>query len=111
MLVDPVAEALKLGPSAVPDSARRREDKARAYALADAAREATLVGALSRADALLAEAQRLAPDVGLVHQFRSNVAHLRGDRTAVIRALERAVALEPDNPLLQANLRAATSSR
>jgi len=112
MLVDPVAEALKLEPSAVAsDSARRREDKARAYALADAAREASLAGALPRATALLAEAQRLAPDVGLVHQFQSNVAHLRGDRTAVIRALERAVALEPDNPLLQANLRAATSSR
>jgi lysophospholipase L1-like esterase len=111
MLVDPVADALKLGgPAAPSDAARRREDMARAYGLADAARAASLAGALPTAAALLAEAARLAPDVGLVYQFQSNVAHLRGDRTAVIRALERALALEPDNRLLQANLSAATRS-
>ena len=112
MLVDPVADALELGaPAAASDAARRREDKARAYALADAARDASLAGALPKAAALLDEAARLAPDVGLVYQFQSNVAHLRGDRDAVIRALARAVSLEPDNALLQGNLRAATRSQ
>ena len=95
-------------------------EAARAEELADAARRelleetgydaASLAGALPKAAALLAEAARLAPDVGLVYQFQSNVAHLRGDRAGVVRALERAVALDPDNQLLQANLSAATRS-
>ena len=111
MLLDPVAEALGLqAPAAGWDPARRREEKARAYALADAAHAASLAGALPKAAALLAEAARLAPDVGLVYQFQSNVAHLRGDRAGVVRALERALTLEPDNRLLQANLSAATRS-
>jgi lysophospholipase L1-like esterase len=109
MLLDPVADALKLhAPAAASDPARRREEKARAYALADAAHAASLAGALPKAAALLAEAARLAPDVGLVYQFQSNVAHLRGDHAGVVRALEQALALEPDNPLLRANLSAAT---
>jgi Flp pilus assembly protein TadD len=40
----------------------------------------------------------------LVHQYRSNVAYLAGDREGAIRALERALALEPDNALFRSNL-------
>ncbi len=52
----------------------------------------------------LDEAQRIAPRLALVHQYRSNVAFLRGERAAAIAALERALAIEPDNALYRSNL-------
>ena len=112
MLLDPIAEMLGLGTrerGSGGDKARRREDKARAYALADAAQAASEARAMSRAEALLAEAARLAPDVGLIYQYQANVAYLTGDRAGASRALERAIDLEPDNPLLRTNLAATTS--
>jgi hypothetical protein len=41
----------------------------------------------------------------LVYQYRSNVAYLKGDTAAAIDALEKALALEPDNALFRTNLR------
>jgi hypothetical protein len=40
----------------------------------------------------------------MVHQYRSNVAYLAGDTRQAIAALEKALALEPDNALFRANL-------
>ena len=109
LLLDPVADTLGLRAAApTADAAGRREQKARAYALADAAHAATNSGALPKAAALLTEAQRLAPDVGLVYQYQANVAYLTGDRQLAARALEQALQLEPDNALLRSNLAAAT---
>jgi lysophospholipase L1-like esterase len=109
MLLEPVDAALGLGGrqgASDGDAAGRREDKVRAYALADEARAASAAHALPKARALLAEAERLAPDVGLVYQFEANVAYLAGDREGAIRALEHGLALEPDNPLFRTNLAA-----
>jgi hypothetical protein len=107
LLLAPVATALGLAANDTADAARLQQ-KARAYALADAARAATESGALPKAAALLAEAARLAPDVGRVHQYQANVAYLSGDRQLAARALERALELEPDNRLLRGNLAATT---
>jgi lysophospholipase L1-like esterase len=107
LLLDPVTRALRL-PGAHATDPMRLEEKARAYALTDAARVASTSGALPKATALLAEAQRLAPDVALVYQYQANVAYLTGDRHEAARALERALELEPDNTLLKANFAAAT---
>ena len=52
----------------------------------------------------LDEAQRIAPGLALVHQYRSNVAFLAGDREVAIAALEMALELEPDNALFRTNL-------
>ncbi len=52
----------------------------------------------------LDEAERIAPQLALVYQYRSNVAFLRGEREAAIAALERALELEPDNALFRTNL-------
>jgi lysophospholipase L1-like esterase len=107
LLLDPVAAALGLGGHAVrSDPARHLEDKSRAYALADAARAATDAGDVPKARALLVEAERLAPDVGLLYQYDANVAYLAGDRAGATRALRRALELEPDSALLRTNLAA-----
>ena len=53
---------------------------------------------------MLAEAERAAPRYVLVHQYRSNVAYLAGDRPGAVRALEKALAIEPDNALFRSNL-------
>ena len=101
--------ATTLGLPATDDAANpalRLEQKARAYSLADAARAASASGALPKAAALLSEAATLAPDVALIPQYQANVAYLSGDRAAATNALERALQLEPDNPLLRSNLAA-----
>jgi hypothetical protein len=41
----------------------------------------------------------------MVHHFRCNVAYLMGDREGALVALQRGLALEPDNVLFQENLR------
>ena len=53
----------------------------------------------------LGEAERVAPRYALVYQYQANVAYLSGDRAAAIRALEKALALEPDNALFKTNLK------
>ena len=54
--------------------------------------------------ALLDDAERLAPRFALVHQYRSNVAFLMGDRAGAIAALRKALDIEPDNALFRTNL-------
>jgi tetratricopeptide (TPR) repeat protein len=111
LLLDPVSELLGLDASGgAPDPAdrvgRKLMAKSRAFQLASEAQAAGERGAYQEAMTLLDKAQDLAPDVGLIYQFRSNVAYLMGDRHRAIRALVRGLALEPDNPLFQQNLTA-----
>ena len=40
----------------------------------------------------------------MVYQYRSNVAFLKGDTDEAIRALQKAIELEPDNALFRLNL-------
>jgi len=40
----------------------------------------------------------------VVYQYRSNVAFLKGDNNEAIRALHRAIELEPENALFRLNL-------
>ena len=66
----------------------------------DAARRGDYAGAMD----LLDQAERIAPKLALVHQYRSNVAFLKGDTERAIRALEKASEIEPDNALFRTNL-------
>ena len=43
--------------------------------------------------------------VGLIHQYRSNVAYLMGDRARAIAALRKGLELEPGNALFRENLK------
>jgi predicted AlkP superfamily phosphohydrolase/phosphomutase/tetratricopeptide (TPR) repeat protein len=52
----------------------------------------------------LDEAVRIAPDLPQTHIYRFNVAYLMGDFATARAALERALALEPDNAILRRNL-------
>ncbi|MEA2692182.1 MAG: Tetratricopeptide repeat, partial [Acidobacteriota bacterium] len=76
----------------------------RAQELAGQAAEAARRGAYDEALARLDEAERLEPRSALVWQYRSNVDYLKGDRAGAIRALEKALELEPGNALFRANL-------
>jgi tetratricopeptide (TPR) repeat protein len=109
--------ALRYGPSYVPSQralvrltgsvgvrAPRTEAEARAEALAAAAAEAARRGDYPAAMRHLEDAERIAPRDALVHQYKANVAYLMGNRSAAIRALERALEIEPDNALYRANL-------
>lgn len=94
---------IRLTGSASVDTARTEEEKL----AAKLAREASIAARKGRYDEamdLLDRAERVAPEFSLVYQYRSNVAFLKGDRDAAIAALEKARALEPDNPLFRRNL-------
>jgi hypothetical protein len=54
---------------------------------------------------LLDEAEATSPEFALIHQYRSNVAYLMGDRSRAIAALRKGLQLEPDNALFRENLR------
>jgi Tfp pilus assembly protein PilF len=62
-------------------------------------------GDLDGAEARVEQALRLTPDIAAVHQFRGNIAKLKGDRKRAIAEFERALELEPDNALFIKNLR------
>ena len=66
----------------------------------DEARKANYQKALE----LLDQAEAKAPSFVLTYQYRSNVAYLMGDPARGIEALEKALEIEPDNALFQANL-------
>jgi Tfp pilus assembly protein PilF len=75
-----------------------------ALLMAERASEAARRGDYESAMAELDEARRIAPRYSLVYQYRSNVAFLKGDTDEAIRALQRAIELEPDNALFRLNL-------
>jgi predicted AlkP superfamily phosphohydrolase/phosphomutase/Flp pilus assembly protein TadD len=100
----PSLDALtRLGVSPSTDTLDERET--RAVQLAEEAANAARRGDYPSAQRLLDEAERVAPDFSLVHQYRSNVAYLAGDIDGAIRALERGLELEPDNVLFRENLK------
>ncbi|MGH7821740.1 MAG: tetratricopeptide repeat protein, partial [Candidatus Binatia bacterium] len=68
---------------------------------ADDARRGDYRAAMKKLD----EAERVAPRLSLLQQYRSNVAYLQGDGKGAIAALEKAIKLEPDNALYRENLR------
>ncbi|HTQ79251.1 MAG TPA: tetratricopeptide repeat protein, partial [Thermoanaerobaculia bacterium] len=78
--------------------------EAQAKALCDRAAEAARRGAYGEALGDLDQAARLAPRSALVWQYRANVHYLQGDRQQAVRALEKALEIEPDNALFKANL-------
>jgi Flp pilus assembly protein TadD len=73
--------------------------------IAERAAEAARRGDYPEAVKLLDQAAGVAPRYPLVYQYRANVAYLMGDRERAIAALKKALELEPDNALFQANLR------
>jgi Flp pilus assembly protein TadD len=79
-------------------------DERRASSLTEEAHQAALRGDYAGAIQMLAEAEEIAPDLGRISHYRSNVAWLMGDRAGAIAALLRAIELEPDNPLYRTNL-------
>jgi predicted AlkP superfamily phosphohydrolase/phosphomutase/Flp pilus assembly protein TadD len=81
------------------------EAEKKAAALAEQAGRAARRGNYKTAMQQLAEAERLAPRYALVYQYQSNVAYLSGDLDAAIRALEKALAIEPDNALFDTNVK------
>ena len=85
-------------------NAPRTEAEKKASALAQDASQAARRGDYAGAMKMLDEAERIAPRYVMVHQYRSNVAYLAGDPRRAIAALEKALALEPDNALFKKNL-------
>jgi Tfp pilus assembly protein PilF len=82
----------------------RNPQQKEAAQLAEQAAQAARHGNYAQASQLLDKAEKLAPNYVIVHQYRANVAYLSGDRRGAIRALERALAIEPGNALYRANL-------
>ena len=85
-------------------NAPKGEAEQQAGFLAEKASQAARRGDYETALTLLDHAEAIAPQYGLVFQYRANVAYLKGDRDAAIAALERALKLEPDNALFRENL-------
>jgi len=101
---EPSRQALvRLVGSAEVNAPRTAQEK-QAFALAQQAAQAAQRGNYPEAMNLLAQAERIAPRYALVYQYRSNVAYLMGDVAGAIKALERGLALEPDNALFRTNL-------
>jgi Flp pilus assembly protein TadD len=82
----------------------RSPQEKQAARLADEASQAARRGNYAEASKLLDEAERLAPHYVIIYQYRANVAYLSGDRHGAIRALERALELDPGNALFRTNL-------
>ncbi len=100
----PARSALaRLGAKA-PGEEDRPDNQRLAAAIIARAQEAALRGDYATALERLDEAERLAPRFASVPHYRSNVAFLMGDAEAARAALERAIELEPDNPLFRVNL-------
>jgi len=89
------------GPSDAHLSPVQRVAMQMAAQASDIARRGDFAEAMRRLD----KAARIAPEIPLIHQYRSNVAYLMGDRQAAIEALETGLRLEPDNALFKENLR------
>jgi predicted AlkP superfamily phosphohydrolase/phosphomutase/Flp pilus assembly protein TadD len=85
-------------------NAPRTPQEKQAAQLADQASQAARHANYAEAKRLLDAAEKLAPNYVIIHQYRANVAYLSGDRAGAIRALERALQIEPGNALFQTNL-------
>jgi tetratricopeptide (TPR) repeat protein len=83
----------------------RSPEEMQASGIAEAASMAARRGNYDQALELLDQAEKMAPELPLLFQYRANVAFLMGDKRAAIAALEKAIALEPDNILYRENLK------
>ncbi len=72
--------------------------------LCEQASQAARRGNYAEAARYLDDAEKQAPNYVIIHQYRANVAYLSGDKRAAIRALERALELDPGNQLYRTNL-------
>ena len=95
---------LRLTGSAEVDPPRTDAER-QAFDLAEHASQAARRGDYPQALADLDAAARLAPRSPRIYQYRSNVAYLMGDTPGAIAALEKALALQPDNALYRENLK------
>jgi len=100
----PAVQALTRLSVDVDESAPQTPAEQLALLMAERASEAARRGDYESAMAELDEARRIAPRYSLVYQYRSNVAFLKGDTDEAIRALQKAIELEPDNALFRLNL-------
>ncbi len=101
----PALEALaRLGEGST-SSRPRTPAEVRAVELANEASGAARRGDYASAMKALDEAERIAPTLALVFQYRSNVAYLMGDKKRAAAALRRALQIEPDNLLFRENLK------
>jgi tetratricopeptide (TPR) repeat protein len=105
------AALTRLGGAPAAGSEPKTANEKLAAALAEQAHQAALRDDFAEATRKLDEAQRIAPRYALVAHYRANIAYLQGDRAAAIKALRRAVELEPDNPLFRTNLERLESAR
>jgi tetratricopeptide (TPR) repeat protein len=85
-------------------NAPRTPEEKEAARLAEQASQAARRGNYAEAARFLDEAEKRAPNYVIIHQYRANVAYLSGDKRAAIRALERALQLDPGNELYRTNL-------
>jgi tetratricopeptide (TPR) repeat protein len=100
----PAVQALNRLSASVNTEAPETAAEKLAFLMAERASEAARRGDYETAMAELDEARSVAPHYSLVYQYRSNVAFLKGDMEAAIRALRKAIELEPNNELFRANL-------
>jgi tetratricopeptide (TPR) repeat protein len=98
------AALTRLTGSAAPQRPGNAAERA-ALRLAHEASELARKGEYEVAMKNLEEAERLAPHLPVIYQYRSNVAFLQGDRKAAVAALEKALEIEPDNALFRTNLK------
>jgi Tfp pilus assembly protein PilF len=82
----------------------RNPQEQKAAQICEQASQAARRGNYAEASRLLDDAEKLAPNYVIIHQYRANVAYLSGDRRGAIRALERAIELDPTNMLYRTNL-------
>lgn len=101
---DPSRKALVRLTGSAQVRAARDENEKRAWELAEEAGKAARSGDYLQATKLLDDAEKMAPRSVVVHQYRSNVAYLRGDTAGAVAALKKALEIEPDNALFKTNL-------
>jgi tetratricopeptide (TPR) repeat protein len=82
----------------------RNPQEQKAAQICEQASQAARRGNYAEASRLLDDAEKLAPNYVIIHQYRANVAYLSGDKRGAIRALERALELDPGNALYRSNL-------
>jgi len=85
-------------------NAPRNPQEKEAARLCEQASGAARRGNYAEAGRYLDQAEKVAPNYVIIHQYRANVAYLSGDKRSAIRALERALELDPGNQLYRTNL-------
>jgi len=101
---EPSRRALQRLGAPMPQEPRSDAEK-QATALAEQAAGAARRGDYAEAERRLEEAQRIAPKLPLLYQYRANVAYLRGDTAAAAAALEAGLRADPGNALFAENLK------